>query len=231
MSITTITPASFSFSQKGFSLIEISIVLVILGLITGGIMGPLSAQIESSRRNETKQSLNKALESLYGFALANGHLPCPDTSGDGMENRNAANQCIAAMGSLPWVTLSVRADDAWGRALSYRVSPLFADLVDGTGCAVPTIGISFSLCSVGDILINNPMTGTAVAINIPAIIISGGKNWPNLPSAHENENIDNDPLFNDRPYSATAGIVFDDIVTWVVPGVLLNRMVKAGRLP
>lgn len=218
-------------SQKGFSLIEISIVLVILGLIMGGMMGPLGAQIESSRRNETTHHLTKALESMYGFALANGRLPCPDTSGDGAENRNGANQCISARGALPWATLSVSGDDAWGQPFIYRVTPTFADNATDPVCPPSNVIMSFSLCTAGNITVLDQVAGTAVANNIPAIIISRGKNWPNVPSANEAENTNNDAQFVDRPYNTVAGTEFDDIVTWIVPGVLFNRMVVAGRLP
>ncbi len=218
-------------AQRGFSLIEISIVLIIVGLLLGGLMAPLGTQIESSRRNETKQQIAQSIEAVYGYSLANGRLPCPDTTNDGAENRTG-NNCTAVSGNLPWATLAMNVQDSWGQPLLYRVSNNFADLVDGTGCAAtPAANISFSLCSVGDIQVRDSAGGTFVAINVPALVISRGKNWAVAPAADEAENSNNDVNFVKKNYSSAAGAEFDDMVSWVVPGILISRMVKAGRLP
>ncbi len=218
------------YQQSGFSLIEISIVLLIVGLLLGGIISPLGSRIESSRRNETKLTADNALQSIYGYALTRGRLPCPDTTGDGVENRNG-NNCTQVRGNLPWSTLGIAQQDAWGQNFLYRVSNNFADLIDGTGCNTPTTNVSFSLCSNGDIQVLDQSGGTTVAINVPAIIISRGKNFGSAPAADEAENNDNDAIFVDKVYSSATGAEFDDIVTWVVPGILFNKIVNAGLLP
>lgn len=217
-------------SQSGFSLIEIALVLVIVGLLIGGLLSPLSTQIENSQRNETKIIMTQALEAIYGYTLANGRLPCPDTTGDGAENRTG-NNCTVVRGNLPWSTLALGSEDAWGQAYLYRVTNSYADLVDGTGCGTPTLNISFSLCSVGDIQVLDQAAGITVAANIPAVIVSRGKNFGIAMAADEAENNNNDATFVDKTYTSAAGAEYDDIINWIVPGVLLNRMVNAGRLP
>lgn len=140
--VPKILNSSYRSRQSGISLIEMAIVLVILGLVLGSTLVPISTQYENSRRNETTGLLNKVLEATYGYAMVNGYLACPDISGDGLENRVGAN-CSAPVGGLPWVTLGVGQNDAWGQPLGYRVTSTFADTSDGTGCGTATPGVSF----------------------------------------------------------------------------------------
>lgn len=217
--------------QQGFSLIEISIVLVIVGLLLGGLMTPLATQFENSKRNETQQTLETIAEALYGFALTQGRLPCPDTDNDGQENPlGGVGGCAAFFGTLPWVTLNTGNSDAWGQPFIYRVTDTYADATDGTGCGTTTPGVSFSLCSIGNIQVLDAAAGNTVAITLPAIILSRAANGA-AAGADENENGDNDAVFVSKEYSTLAGNPFDDMVEWIVPAILNNRMVKAGRLP
>ncbi len=63
--------------QKGFSLIELAIVLVVVALLIGGLLVPLSMQIEQQRIRDTQKTLEEIKEALVGFAIANGRLPRP----------------------------------------------------------------------------------------------------------------------------------------------------------
>ena len=61
--------------QKGFTLIEIAIVLVIVGLLIGmgaSLMGPLTRRVKN---NETKEIVNAAVESLLSYGASNNELP------------------------------------------------------------------------------------------------------------------------------------------------------------
>ena len=60
--------------QKGFTIIEVAMVHVIIGLIVGfgaSLVGPLTIR---AKRNETKETLKAAKESIVGYAAANGRL-------------------------------------------------------------------------------------------------------------------------------------------------------------
>lgn len=94
-----------------------------------------------------------------------------------------------------------------------------------------------------------------VAANLPAVVISHGRNGfgamsttgiarPTAPAGtDEAENADGDTRIFGRSYAAGDGTcsddsspplafcAFDDIVKWVSPALLNNRMVSAGRLP
>lgn len=61
--------------HKGFTIIEVAMVLVIIGLIVGfgaSLVGPLTMR---AKRTESKETLKAAKESIIGFAAANGRLP------------------------------------------------------------------------------------------------------------------------------------------------------------
>jgi hypothetical protein len=76
-----------------------------------------------------------------------------------------------------------------------------------------------------------------VAQNIPVIVISHGKNWIETPTVQEEENYDdgsagnNDRVFVDKDYSNDATEGFDDMLLWISPHVLRNRMLMSGSLP
>ena len=63
--------------QKGFTLVEMAIVLMIVGLLLGGLLVPLSAQMEQRNVTETRKQLDEIQQALVGFAIINGRLPCP----------------------------------------------------------------------------------------------------------------------------------------------------------
>jgi len=251
--------------DKGFTLVELAMVLFIISLLLGGLLGPLSTRLEGEERRQTTATLNEIRDSLIAYAMVNGHLPCPDcpasgTSagcgiintasstniGDGQEDlvagasmvarSNPLAQCATAEGNIPWVTLGVTQLDAWGNRFGYRVTDTFADNVDGTGssaCAV-SAGVSFQICSQGNIRVNDA-AGTAIAQNIPALVISYGKNAndagnPSSIVELANQNAGS-AIFVDTIYSTNPAVQFDDILSWIPPNTLVYRMVQAERLP
>ncbi len=181
-------------TTNGFTLIEIAIVLVIVGLLLGGLLMPLATQVEVQRRTETEKALKEINEAIIGFAMTNGRLPCPanratpaGTVGAGLERVQlpaaGSPACGGAgneYGVVPWATLGVSELDAWGRRFTYRVTNFYTDrITDNTvACAALPTNASFALCSDGDMLITNgPLLGNVtLAATIPAVIVSHGKN-------------------------------------------------------
>lgn len=232
--------------SAGFSLIEIAIVLAIVGLLLGGLLPTLSAQIESRQIAETRKQMEDILESLTGFALINGRLPCPadGTGSSGAEavtGSGAAATCSLTLGVLPWTTLGVNETDAWGRRFTYRVTSTYADGADGTATASCNItsGVSFQLCSSGNLNVKATSGGTNVAANVPAVVVSHGKNgYGAFPhgggtqlagaTGDEAENADDDNIFVSKDQIQNG---YDDLVIWLSPNSLVNRMVTAGKLP
>ena len=143
----------------------------------------------------------------------------------------------ASLGNLPWMTLGVSRTDAWGNTFGYVVTETFADDIWGTGCGVPRLNVSFELCSNGEnrIFPNDlaVIANTPDYDNIPAMVVSYGKNgFPTgASSAHEQENFDGDRDAIQKPFARLAAEEFDDLLIWLPPNVLRNRMVVAGQLP
>lgn len=145
-------------------------------------------------------------------------------------------------GVLPWATLGVPETDFWGNRYTYRVTTRFGRLASGQttfGCA-PTsnpTSAAFALCSAGNISVSTAVSGgTALASLLPAIVVSHGRNalGAYLPAgtqiagvaagSDEEENADGDAVF------VSSGAI-DDQLTWIPTGILMGRMLAAGKLP
>ncbi|MBD8526005.1 type II secretion system protein [Pseudomarimonas arenosa] len=225
-------------STAGFTLLEMAVTLAIVSILLGGLLLTLGAQQDLARDRETRILLTQARDALYGFAMQNGRLPCPadvGTASTGVERPATAAGCGGGgvHGVLPWATLGLPEGDDWARRFTYSVTPAFARQVP----ALPARS-AFTLTDVGNISIRR-RGGTEILIdNAPAIIVSHGPNgWgarsvgggtiTNSSDPDEQENSDADFVFRDDLRAED----YDDMVEWVVPAILMNRMVQAGRLP
>ena len=59
-------------SSRGFTLVELTIVLVIVALLLGGLTTAFMVQQDNASIKETRQTLATINEALLGFAVANG---------------------------------------------------------------------------------------------------------------------------------------------------------------
>lgn len=55
---------------RGFTLIELAIVLVIITLLIGGLAAPLSAQVQARRVAETRTEINATRDAVMGFSMS-----------------------------------------------------------------------------------------------------------------------------------------------------------------
>jgi type II secretory pathway pseudopilin PulG len=62
---------------KAFTLLEISVVLVLISLVLGAGITVLTASIQQSQYNATVATMQAIDDALYKFRLANNRLPCP----------------------------------------------------------------------------------------------------------------------------------------------------------
>ena len=149
-------------------------------------------------------------------------------------------------GNLPWTDLGVARADPWSNDYRYRVDARFADDTDGTGCGVARVGVSFALCSEGEIRIRDGVGASRneIARGIPALLFSRGFNEGDPRAADSPDEMENrsdcrgpspppcDPdLYISRLSTRAEGEEFDDIVVWLSLHVLKNRMVQSMRLP
>ena len=124
-------------SERGFTLIELAIVLLILGALLAGILIPFTTQVELRRVGETQKTLLDIREALIGFAAANGRLPCPaSVTSNGQEsfvapggNENNGMCSNFFNGFVPGAVLGIGPSDgagyvidAWNNRIRYAVS-------------------------------------------------------------------------------------------------------------
>lgn len=218
-------PPSPTFVVRGFTLVELAIVMFIVALLLGGMLMPLSAQQDIRNQTDTQKQLAEIQEALLGYAASHQatdskpYLPCPDTDNDGRENRTG-NACTNQDGTLPWGDLGIGRQDAWNTAFHYRVTAAFSS--NATGFALTSTG-DMRICDRAD------CSGTILAIQIPAVIFSRGKNGAAVPTdADELENLDADTDFVQHTITSSG---YDDQVAWLSSNILFNRMLSAGRLP
>ena len=205
--------------QRGFTLLEMAVVLVIVGLLLGGLLPVISGQMDQQRRNETRKYMDEVRDALLGYAIstANKRLPCPDSNGDGTAEA-ACSTVAQQVGTLPYKDLGVAEKDAYGNVLVYAVTREFAD---GT--------THFTLNTAGTMRICTTAACTAnLTSTTAAVIVSRGANWANTPSADEAENTDGDTDFVSHDLAQNG---YDDMAIWISPNILFNRMVTAGQLP
>jgi prepilin-type N-terminal cleavage/methylation domain-containing protein len=102
--------------SRGFTLVEIAISMVILGLVLTGLVVSLSQQLEQRRLLDTRTTLAQGNEALTAFVVANGRLPCPAVAAsNGLESTaGGPGICTTAAGFLPAVTLGLPNLDANG---------------------------------------------------------------------------------------------------------------------
>ena len=243
--------------QQGFSLVEMAVVLVIIGLLLGGLLVPLSAQMEQERRSRTISLLDEVKEAMLGFAVANDRLPCPAIPASaGVEAPLGGGICTNQFGFVPVVTLGLAGEtnadglllDAWGNPLRYSVTRT------GGSFAFTTFN-SISFASSPDLVVCDAAsasgascsTGMTLVSNAPAVLYSMGKDGASpAGSATQTENaeanlgggpmglnyrVSSNRVFTHAPYREDTGNQFDDLVTWISSSILYNRMVKAGVLP
>lgn len=232
--------------QSGFTLVEIAIVLVIIGMLAGSFIGTLSNRIDTTQRDNTHTELEEIKRVLFAYAFSRGgvaFLPCPDITvpPDGQEDRTgAACDAAGAIGTLPWRDLGLGEADVWGNRYRYWVSDNYAI---NTGFALSTVDTGADSATIETRRNNN---NVSIVTNAVAIVFSHGKNslgatsiegvaQPAVPAMgydDENENIDADTIFISRPGAdvgvTAAGGVFDDILIWINSYELKAKMVEAG---
>jgi len=174
---------------RGFTLVELSIVMVIIALLLGAVLTPLAIRHQMRQNKQAQHYLREVKEALIGFAIVNGRLPWPDTDipPDGVENAALPTPpaCTTCEGLLPWRTIGTLATDPWGRICRYRVTHEFASPVQ-TG--LPPASNHFDLFDRGDVRINTrvddssqgggrkPKEDIVLTDDAAATVVSSGRN-------------------------------------------------------
>lgn len=177
--------------QQGFTLVELAIVLVIVGVLLGSFIGSLASRIETTQRNDVKKQLEDIKTAILGFASAEGRLPCPaTTTGGGEEQPVGGGNCNIQHGFVPGRTLGLSGAynldglllDVWGNPLRYSVTDANTDSFTTSGVGgIKDLGMAalapdLVICD-GDSTSGATCQGgpNTVIENAPFILLSLGK--------------------------------------------------------
>lgn len=112
-----------SAARRGFTLVELAVVMAIVALLLGSLMYTLAAQTEQRNFEETRRRLEQAKELLLAFAIVNGRLPCP-----------ARSAPTAAPATVP-------GDEVRDPASGACAGDALTDYYGGTGAGGVTLGL------------------------------------------------------------------------------------------
>lgn len=236
----TVRPLFGRRESAGFSLVELSIVILIMGLLLGGLVMPLSVQRENARLDAAFEQAADVEAALYGFALANGFLPCPATPASAGAAAAAGGGCVSSHGFVPASTLGIvgarNADnlllDPWASPLRYSVSSADVD-VDGQwdfvapgemrDVSIPLLVPDLVVCATaaGSTPTACADPATTLAGSAPFVVYSLGKDWPTSAGSDQQENIGAN--LGGGPSGSTYGIAGDRVF------VSRSRSLQAGN--
>ena len=208
-------------NNRGFSLIEMAIVMVIIGVLAGGGVSLIGILTKRKARTETIDYLKHAQAALISFADINGRLPWADTSGDGAENSGAAT------GSLPYQTLKLSPTDPYKRTLGYELN---ANL--GTNLTASCNALRSGLSGGPDVV---DADGAAASFPIAAILISAGTMDADsdgnvfddvTTGTHLGDNTDGNPNYIRHPSVDT----YDDLVVYLGENELYGEICEYLKL-
>jgi len=103
--------------QRGFTLLEAALVVVIMGLVLGAMMVGRNQSASKSTASEAV-FMDSAITALFKYAKRNNRLPCPDVDGDGQEDR-VNSLCTPGVhsGGIPYLTLEMPLSSPVGTGL------------------------------------------------------------------------------------------------------------------
>ncbi len=241
--------------EHGFTLIELAVVMLIVGMMLSGLFVSLGQSTESKRRTDATAQLTRLEDALYGFAQTYGRLPCPATDiSAGVEDPVGGGNCTQAHGFVPYITLGLQIApsngglmvDPWQLPLRYSVA-LHTTGLNRSFTSVAGLRALFAsgaaLTASANLICVSDMPGClgVVAANtVPALVLSMGGNGRQYgagSSAAEQENaggllgtfvVPSDNEFVNQGYSEDN---FDDMMMYLSPNLLFARMITAGKLP
>lgn len=231
----------------GFSLVELSIVLVIIGTLASAFVVPLSSSYRHARYKQTQLQLQSIREAMHGFLVSAGHLPCPIAPELNAPIGDRSNLCTRSHGGVPAAALGVMGErntdgallDSWGRPIFYAVSmadsqqfgisgsPDWLSVGELSKVGASNLNADLQLCK--DAAVNECSQRNLIADQIVWVIYSLGE--LDAEDGIQIENQDNDRVFSVTAYSSNTEKPFDDQIIWASRSELVYWLLKANWLP
>lgn len=131
-----------STNESGFSLVEMAIVVMIIGLLIAGSIALMRPYFKQAQANLTRKKLENISEALASYSAIYGRLPCPANPADTGNNfgrpRNMGTKMTnndycgtggvgSFVGTVPFQVLGLNRDqisDSYGNLITYAVNPV-----------------------------------------------------------------------------------------------------------
>jgi prepilin-type N-terminal cleavage/methylation domain-containing protein len=221
----------------GFTLIEMAIVVVVIGLLLSGGIAAVTPVVQGTKVSETKSKLDRVEQALVLHVIRFGCLPCPATPGTASTVATAgqadaggtyttgcdADACTNAQGVVPWVNLDLSetdASDSFDARFSYAITA-------GLQNANSMVRTPPATYPTGTLVVNNttPVQITAAAayvlishgpdraygFSVQTGIQGGADAGPSTPQL---ANSNGTPFVQDDVIQLPGTTFFDDIVRW-----------------
>ncbi len=232
--------------QSGFSLAELAIVLLILGVLMQASVNPLGQRLQYQRQLNAQHELEKIVDSIKAHWVTYGHIPCPIQNE--LNGNQSHKECRAPEGGVPAAALGLLGNvdhhgallDPWNQPYRYRVSLHDTDkgkqlrtpdwITPGEITRVPftTLQADLTVCRfVARLTCTEAGAASRTSAgDMVAVVMTNGPQ--HLPS--ETENRDADDAFVSAVLSDVETHAFDDQLIWISRSELIYLALQSGWL-
>lgn len=246
-------------SGDGFTLVEMALVLLILGILSRAAVVPLIAAQSQRQTQSTAYQLEKIRESIIAYVVAYGALPCPLVDANRLNGFQSSleylrafpaqepSECVHEQGGVPSQLLGLAGAiddngaliDAWNQPYLYAVSLANhtergdlsrADWThSGEAALVGVPNLSADIVICMDMRASDCRGKDVRANQVAFVVLSYGRD--NSGSGAQKENRDDDQVFLLQAESQLESNRFDDQLVWVTAADIMYWMLRMGWLP
>lgn len=163
--------SSIHACQRGFTLVELSIALVVIGIVVAGGLTLTTSMVDRQAYVQTGMQMDDLEKAISAYVATTKKLPCPATASDSIDSpafgksQMSCGSSGVAIGMLPVRTLGLRdrmAADEYGNRYTYAVA------------APLTVSSNQYEASVGNIIIKDGTNPQPLITDAAYVIVSHG---------------------------------------------------------